>query len=95
MSGRIVRRVAMPVPPEWERDLNELSTNFNAELFRMFAKADGQNFYRLSLGFPVQAAAWLAWREDPQARWPSQVMIEIRDDLRWAFLPQAPNFQAN
>lgn len=37
------------------------SSNFTSQLYSLFHKADQNNFRRLALGFPMEAAAWKEW----------------------------------
>lgn len=90
MAGRIVRKIVYPVPQEWIHDITGETDNLNALIFRMFSKADRSNFWRLATGFPVQAAAFLMWQAHPEGKLPIQVELEIRDELRWAFIPGSP-----
>lgn len=40
-------------------------TNFQAQLFRLIAKADPGNLFRLSLGFPREVLLYQWWMETP------------------------------
>ena len=44
--------------PAWEHGQGDW---FTIQLFELFAKADGMNRIKLSLGFSEEYAAWLWW----------------------------------
>ncbi len=43
-------------------------TNFTSKLYELISKADGQNRYAISRGFPNEVAIWQEWQDSPDEK---------------------------
>lgn len=70
-------KVKYPIPSNWALDMlgRDENSNFHAILYRLIWKADSINLERIRKAFPLEVAAYEAWKASPEQKFPEFVEI--------------------